>query len=97
MLQLTRFLTHFHTGAQLALPPGVIIGNQSPSEGGGGGDGGSYESSVLVVHGFHGAPSLKELKERQEGFVPPVTDFVISKVSRGAGGMVEAGGTVGPV
>ena len=34
-----------------------------------------------MVHGFHGAPSLKELKERQEGFVPPVTDFVISKVS----------------
>ena len=35
---------------------------------------------MLVVHGFHGPPSLEAIGKMKSGFVPPVADFVIGKV-----------------
>ena len=57
--------------------------------GSGAGDGG-YEGAVLVLHGFHGPPSLEAIRKMKSGFVPPVADFVISEV-RGRGGAEWSG------
>ncbi len=66
----------------MALPSSVAIGAAGPASEKvpAGTESGSL---ILVLHGSIGPPSLEEFRNQLGFFIPPVTDFVITKVEGG--------------